>query len=98
MGKKLDGLTNCPYVISSCDNFVLHFGWGECSTLSLSSSSFSAMDLHHLFQINKINEGLHNSQTHNSVITGLVQTFISRLKKHVELLLEIASNPFWVSG
>jgi hypothetical protein len=52
------------------------------------------MDLHHLFQINKINEGLHNCQTHNSIITGLVQTFISQLKKHVELLLEIESKPF----
>jgi len=52
------------------------------------------MDLDHLFEINKINKGLLNSPTHNSVITGLVQTFISQLKKHVELLLEIASNPF----
>jgi hypothetical protein len=35
MGEKLDGVTNRPYVISSCDNFLLLFGWGECSSLSL---------------------------------------------------------------
>jgi hypothetical protein len=67
MGEKLDGVTNRPYVISSCDNFVLIFWLGQVFQ-SLSSSSFSAMDLDHLFQINKINEGLHNSHTHNLVI------------------------------